>query len=98
MPLLPVVLSQALHERKLPGAQEVACVCLIVTGCIIAGAGDLSYSPSGYATALLCASVQAVYILLAEANERAKAAGKLKGGARTASKLVVGGRTGSTAH
>lgn len=69
-------------------------MCLIVTGCIIAGAGDLSYSPSGYATALLCASVQAVYILLAEANERAKAAEKLKGGAHFASKLLDGG-TGS---
>lgn len=74
--------AQALHERKLPGAQEVACVCLIVSGCIIAGAGDLSYTPSGYATALLCASAQAVYILLAEANDRAKATGRHKGEAQ----------------
>ncbi|KAG1668379.1 hypothetical protein FOA52_004888 [Chlamydomonas sp. UWO 241] len=65
-----VLAFKAIAERKLPGASETACVAVIVAGCIIAGAGDLAYSASGYSAALLCAALQAVYLLLAEANER----------------------------
>lgn len=39
---------------------------VIVSGCIIAGAGDLSFDAASYTIALLCAFAQALYILLAE--------------------------------
>ena len=31
---------------------------LIVSGCIVAGMGDMAFSASGYATALVCAALQ----------------------------------------
>ncbi len=51
--------KQAVYERKMPGTAESCCVALIVSGCVIAGAGDLTFSLAGYGTALLCAAVQA---------------------------------------
>jgi len=51
-------LPQALYERKAPGLQESGCVALIVAGCVVAGAGDLSFDALGYATAFFCAVLQ----------------------------------------
>lgn len=39
---------------------------LIVSGCIVAGLGDLSFSLYGYTLAIACAAMQALYMLLAE--------------------------------
>jgi hypothetical protein len=36
---------------------------LIVTGCVVAGAGDLAFSLTGYTTALVCAVLQVRHVL-----------------------------------
>ncbi|GLC45305.1 hypothetical protein PLESTB_000307600 [Pleodorina starrii] len=61
-----VLITKAVVDRRWPDAQTTSSVLLIVSGCMVAGAGDLSFDGQGYALALLCAFMQAAYILLAE--------------------------------
>eukprot|EP00798_Chlamydomonas_sp_ICE-L_P015564 gene15564-21661_t len=64
-----VLAAKVVMDRRLPELREACAVALVVSGCVIAGAGDLSFDPVGYALALFCASLQATYILLTEAAE-----------------------------
>jgi solute carrier family 35 protein len=41
-------------------------VLLVVAGCVVAGLGDLSFDPLGYAYALLSCATQSGYLLLVE--------------------------------
>lgn len=49
-----------------PDRLITSSVIVIVGGCIIASAGDLSFNLSGYTYALLSCSVQAAYLVLVE--------------------------------
>ncbi|GIL88330.1 hypothetical protein Vretimale_15073 [Volvox reticuliferus] len=61
-----VLAAKAVMERRWPDVQTTFSVLLIVSGCMVAGAGDLSFDGQGYTLALVCAFMQAAYILLAE--------------------------------
>ncbi|EFJ44434.1 hypothetical protein VOLCADRAFT_64922, partial [Volvox carteri f. nagariensis] len=61
-----VLATKAVMDKRWPDAQTTSSVLLIVSGCMVAGAGDLSFDGQGYSLALLCAFMQATYILLAE--------------------------------
>mmetsp|Transcript_35712 Transcript_35712/g.79433 ORF Transcript_35712/g.79433 Transcript_35712/m.79433 type:complete len:396 (+) Transcript_35712:147-1334(+) len=61
-----VLVSKAVIERKAPAAHDVRCVALVVGGCILTGAGDLGFDPIAYTLALVCAALQAAYMLLTE--------------------------------
>ncbi|PNH07699.1 Protein MEMO1 [Tetrabaena socialis] len=54
-------------DRRCPERQVVAAVVMVVGGCLVAGVGDLSFDAPGYTAALVCAALQAAYIMLAEA-------------------------------
>ena len=56
MPRIP--LTQAVADGRWPEADIGVSVLLIVSGCIVAGAGDLSFDGLGYMLALGCACVQ----------------------------------------
>ncbi|MEW5311344.1 MAG: hypothetical protein WDW38_003065 [Sanguina aurantia] len=61
-----VLTFKAIAEARLPDIRITLSVLVIVSGCILAGAGDLSFDAASYSIALLCAFAQALYILLAE--------------------------------
>ncbi|GIL68560.1 hypothetical protein Vafri_21813 [Volvox africanus] len=61
-----VLAAKAVVDRRWPDVQTTSSVLLIVSGCMVAGAGDLSFDGQGYTLALVCAFMQAAYILLAE--------------------------------
>ncbi|KXZ42614.1 hypothetical protein GPECTOR_130g575 [Gonium pectorale] len=61
-----VLVMKAGYDRRWPDVQTTSSVLLIVGGCLVAGAGDLSFDAKGYTLALFCAGMQATYILLAE--------------------------------
>lgn len=68
-----VLATKAVMDRRWPDVGTTLSVLLIVGGCMVAGAGDLSFDGQGYALALLCAFMQALYILLAERNSSSAA-------------------------
>ncbi len=54
----------------MPQTQITAAVAIIVTGCIIAGVGDLAFNPLGYIYALSSCLCQAAYLLCIEFQVR----------------------------
>ncbi|KAG2500946.1 hypothetical protein HYH03_000770 [Edaphochlamys debaryana] len=95
--LTPVMVlgAKAVVERRLPDSSTTFSVLLIVGGCLVAGAGDLSFSGNGYFLALVCAVLQSVYILLAEratgggGGAAAAAAARRRAAAALSSTLVA---------
>jgi solute carrier family 35 protein len=53
-------------DRKMPSLGIAGSVLMVVGGCTVAGYGDLDFSSSGYTIAILCAMLQAAYILVIE--------------------------------
>lgn len=66
LPLAP----QAVALRRSPPFQVSASVLVVVTGCVIAGIGDLTFEPWGYVMALASCFAQAGYLLLVEFQVR----------------------------
>lgn len=62
--LLPLasLLFACLMLKKKPSVLVVASVILVVLGCVIAGFGDLEFSPSAYVFALLSVVCQSFYL------------------------------------
>lgn len=61
-PLVVLVLGVTL-DRKKPGANTLTAVVVTVAGCVVAGAGDLSFDLGGYVYAMLSCLLQGGYIL-----------------------------------
>lgn len=66
--LTPVIVlaTKGVVEQRWPDTQITSAVVLIVSGCVVAGVGDLTFDSLGYIAAIVCAMLQAVYILMAE--------------------------------
>ena len=64
-PILVLILKAAMGKKP-PSLETVLSVLLIVSGCIVAAAGDLSFDLFGYCCALLSCVLQASYLLLVE--------------------------------
>ncbi|KAG1676390.1 hypothetical protein FOA52_001185 [Chlamydomonas sp. UWO 241] len=66
--LTPIIILavKAAVQRKSPPWQVTGSVIVIVFGCVIAGLGDLTFEPWGYAMALASCLCQASYLLLVE--------------------------------
>ena len=52
--------------RRMPQHSILLSVAIVVLGCVIAGAGDLSFDAAGYAFAFLSCSFQATYLIVVE--------------------------------
>jgi solute carrier family 35 protein len=61
-----VLLTKWRMTRAVPSRGVAGSVALVVIGCFIAGAGDLSFDLRGYAFALASCGLQAAYLLLVE--------------------------------
>ncbi|PNW71718.1 hypothetical protein CHLRE_16g666250v5 [Chlamydomonas reinhardtii] len=61
-----VLVMKGVMDQRMPDMATTLSVLLIVGGCLVAGAGDLSFDGNGYSLTALCALMQATYILLAE--------------------------------
>ncbi len=57
---------QSLWKKKWPTPRLTASVLLVVLGCVIAGAGDLSFDVWAYSYAFSSVLTQSVYLLLVE--------------------------------
>jgi len=64
-PMMILVLK-AFWKGKWPPSSITASVVVLVSGCVIAGAGDLGFDLYGYMMALLSCAMQAVYFLIVE--------------------------------
>ena len=61
-----LVLAYKAAKGQLPSPATVTTVLITVSGCVIAGYGDLDWNPSGYLFALLSCALQASYLILVE--------------------------------
>lgn len=91
--LLPI--AQVFIDRKYPDMNVTASMLLSVSGCIIAAAGDLSFDSQGYTVALVCAALQATYMMLAEAQTKGKAASSGSNSSSSSPSLVSSSRPGA---
>lgn len=62
--------TQAALHRRWPRTQVCGSVLLVVSGCIVAGFGDLGFDAPGYMYALLSCITQAAYLLVVEFQVR----------------------------
>ena len=61
--------------REFPESSILTAVVLVVVGCVVAGAGDLSFDLAGYAFAFMSCSFQATYLLIVEQTGSEKGVG-----------------------
>ncbi|KAG2451613.1 hypothetical protein HYH02_003394 [Chlamydomonas schloesseri] len=87
-----VLVMKGVMDQRMPDLATTLSVLLIVGGCLVAGAGDLSFNGNGYSLAALCALMQATYILLAERLGNGSSSGSSSSSSRGA------GGTQSAAH
>lgn len=61
-----VLVGKVLMGGGAPSNQIILSVITVVSGCIMAGFGDLSFDLSGYSAALISCALQTTYLLLVE--------------------------------
>lgn len=68
--LTPVIVlsARAAMDRRAPPASISASVALIVLGCVVTGAGDLTFDLAGYLFAFASCLLQALYLILVEVS------------------------------
>ncbi|GLC45304.1 hypothetical protein PLESTB_000307500 [Pleodorina starrii] len=85
-----VLTAKAVVDRVVPDANTTLSVLLVVSGCFVAGAGDLSFDLQGYVLALMATVAQAAYILSAEREVQGKGG---KPAPAIAAAVAAGGKT-----
>lgn len=65
-PAVVLAANKALRLRPDPSKEVVACILVVVLGCLIAGYGDLEFDPRGYVMGLTSCALQASYLLVVE--------------------------------
>ena len=65
-PAVVLAANKALRLRPDPSKEVVACIVIVVLGCLIAGYGDLEFDPRGYVMGLTSCALQASYLLVVE--------------------------------
>ena len=65
-PAVVLAANKALRLRPDPTKEVVACILVVVLGCLIAGYGDLEFDPRGYVMGLTSCALQASYLLVVE--------------------------------
>lgn len=70
-----VLSAKVCMSKKLPHPLILFSVFMVVLGCIVAGAGDLSFDAAGYAFAFMSCSTQAAYLVLVEYTGSEKGVG-----------------------
>jgi solute carrier family 35 protein len=63
---MTILIIKSVWKRKWPPPRITASVSLVVLGCLIAGAGDLTFDGTAYAFAFSSVLMQALYLLLVE--------------------------------
>ncbi|WIA40554.1 hypothetical protein OEZ86_013896 [Tetradesmus obliquus] len=63
---MTILIIKSVWKRKWPHPRITASVGLVVVGCLVAGAGDLSFDGTAYLFAFGSVLVQALYLLLVE--------------------------------
>eukprot|EP00878_Enallax_costatus_P013594 GHUV01014213.1.p1 GENE.GHUV01014213.1~~GHUV01014213.1.p1 ORF type:complete len:425 (+),score=77.79 GHUV01014213.1:58-1332(+) len=61
-----ILVTKSVWKKKWPAPRLTASVMLVVLGCIIAGAGDLSFDMWAYSYAFCSVITQSIYLLLVE--------------------------------
>lgn len=67
---MTILIIKSVWKRKWPHPRITASVGLVVVGCLVAGAGDLSFDGTAYLFAFGSVLVQALYLLLVEFQVR----------------------------
>jgi hypothetical protein len=67
---MTILVIKSVWKQKWPQPRITASVGLVVIGCLIAGAGDLTFDGAAYAFAFSSVLAQALYLLLVEFQVR----------------------------